>query len=161
MKIFLSLFFTVMAMLGILDAGYISYGELTGNLPPCKPPFACREVLDSQWSKVGPIPLAVFGLVFYSVMFTLGILSFMDVEHVKLGKLKIRLHNIIAVLGTMGLIFSIWLVFIMAVLLKAWCLYCLLSAINCSILFILSMVLFKTGRADAKDTAEESDALHI
>lgn len=150
MKLFLSLVLTVCGLLGILDAGYISYSEFTGQLPTCTPPFACSTVLESPWSKIGPVPLAVFGLFFYATMFVLGILAFMDVKDIAIGKLRLHVLTIIAILGTMGLLFSIWLVFIMAVLLKAWCLYCLLSAINCSMIFILSVSLFRHGRSESQ-----------
>lgn len=162
MKLFLSLALTVLSLLGILDAGYITYGEFSGQLPTCKPPFACRTVLDSQWSKVGPVPLAAFGLLYYATMLTLGLLSFMDVKVLSIGRLHVHVYSLIAVLGSMGLLFSMWLVFIMGVILKAWCLYCLLSAANCSMMFILSVNIFRNGKMDSNnDVIEDSYALHI
>jgi len=149
MKLFLSLGLTVLALLGILDAGYITYNEFSGQLPTCKPPFACRTVLDSPWSKVGPIPLAAFGLLYYGTMFALGIVSFMDVKVLSIGKKRIPVYLLVAGLGTLGLLFSMWLVFVMGVILKAWCLYCLLSAINCSMMFILSVILFRNGQKES------------
>jgi len=162
MKLFLSLILTVLAMLGIMDAGYITYGELSGQVPNCQPPFSCQTVLDSPWSKVGLIPLAAFGLIFYAVMFTFGILSFMDVRSISIKKHKVPVHVLIVVLGSAGMLFSMWLIFVMGVILKAWCLYCLLSAINCSMIFILSLLLFRTARMDSEPTdTKDSYAMHI
>lgn len=162
MKLFLSLLLTVLAMLGIIDAGYITYGELTGIVPNCQPPFSCQTVLDSPWSKVGPVPLAAFGLVFYAVMFTLGIISFMDIRSISIQQYRVPVHVVVAVLGSLGMLFSMWLLFVMGVILKAWCLYCLLSALNCSMIFILSVILFRTTRMDLETAdAKDSYAMHI
>ncbi|MBW7944402.1 vitamin K epoxide reductase family protein [Patescibacteria group bacterium] len=162
MKLILSLLLTVCAMLGILDAGYITYSETIGQLPPCQPPFACREVLESPWSHIGPIPIAAFGLLFYSTMFVLGTLSFMDVRTVAVKGIKINLVGVQALLGLSGFFFSLWLVFVMGVILQAWCLYCLLSAINCFVIFILTTSIFvHEHRQTRREGPEESYALHF
>ena len=149
MKLFFSLALTICALLGILDAGYITYTKLAGILPTCRPPFACQTVLESKWSSVGSIPLSAFGVVFYSTMLILAIIAFMDLERLGVGKLKVKVHNLLAILGTFGLFFSLWLVFIMGVLIKAWCLFCLLSAINCFFIFILTVSIYALAQEKA------------
>lgn len=136
-KLLFPLLITVLALLGIMDAGFITYSEVTGNFPPCRPPFACRAVLDSSWAKIGPIPLYALGLLYYSVLFILGVLVVTE-KHFSLKKRVLHFPKILSVIGILGGAFSLWLLFVMGVILKAWCLYCLFSAINCLIIFILS-----------------------
>lgn len=130
MKLFFSLVLTFLALLGIFDAGYITYSEVTGKVLECKPPFACSSVLDSPWSKIGPVPLAAFGVIYYSWMLLLGILLTLEV---KVPRLNLTLLALVS--GSGGFLFSLWLLFVMGVVLKAWCLYCLLSALNCIVIF--------------------------
>jgi uncharacterized membrane protein len=152
MKLVLSLLLSVFALLGVMDAGYITYSEITGNFPPCRPPFACREVLESPWSRIGPIPLYSLGLLYYSVFFVLTIILVTEKTFSFQGK-KINLPKILLLLSSFGALFSLWLLFVMGVILKAWCLYCLFSAINCLIIFILSLSRYRNEK--------EADALYI
>lgn len=137
MKPLLPLLITMLALLGMMDAGFITYSEVTGNFPPCKPPFACRTVLDSSWSRIGPVPLYALGMLYYSVLFIVGVLVVTETRF-SLKKKRLNLPKILCVIGTLGGAFSLWLLFVMGIILHAWCLYCLLSAINCLIIFILS-----------------------
>lgn len=161
MKLLLSLALSVFALLGILDAGYLTFAELTGSLPPCKPPFACQSVLDSPWAKVGPIPLSAFGLLFYSSMFLLGVLITLEIKFLPLIPFRIPLFTLAAVFGILGAGFSLWLIFLMGVVIKAWCLYCLLSALNTAVIFTVTLSLFMMNRADHKKQFEELYAVRF
>src|SRR5579859_7688993 len=130
MKTFLSLLLVVCGLLGIFDAGYLTYNEFTGLVPPCRPPFACDTVLKSAWSHVGPIPLSVFGLLFYATIFLLSVLAILELKKLTIGKYSVSLPALIALLGVFGAGFSLYLIFVMGIILEAWCLYCLLSATN-------------------------------
>jgi uncharacterized membrane protein len=152
MKLLLPLTITILAFLGILDAGYIAHSEITGNLPPCKPPFACREVLESSWSHVGPIPLYALGFLYYLAILVLGFLIVTEQKILMKNKF-LNIKKLLAGLSIFGALFSLWLLFVMGVILKAWCLYCLFSAFNCLIIFILSIFFSRKDK--------ESYALHI
>jgi uncharacterized membrane protein len=130
---FLSLCLVVFSLLGIVDASYITYEKFSGRIPPCSIHFKCTQVLESKWANIGPIPLSLLGVCFYSLFLVVSI-SFL------LGKRKASFF--LALFGVFGLLFSLYLVFIMGVVLKAWCFYCLLSAVNCVILFGVSSVLY-------------------
>ena len=146
MKTFLSLLLVVCGLLGIFDAGYLTYNEFTGLVPPCRPPFACDTVLKSAWSHVGPIPLSVFGLLFYATIFLLSVLAILELKKLTIGKYSVSLPALIALLGVFGAGFSLYLIFVMGIILEAWCLYCLLSATNCMIICALSVSFFWLSR---------------
>ena len=148
MKTFLSLLLVVFTFLGIFDAAYISYEKLSGNIPPCNMYFKCDVVLNSSWSSVGPIPLATLGLLFYSLFFLTSILFFLGKDTVHVLHYQVQTKTVLAFLGAFGAMFSLYLLFVMGILLKAWCLYCLLSACTCLILFIISAVVYLLGKKE-------------
>lgn len=127
----------VLSLLGILDAGYLTYNKINNIIPPCSPGFACETVLSSPWANIGPIPLSVFGLVYYAFLFILTSLTLMEVK-IKVGKLKNE--DILLLASTFGGLFSLYLIFIMGVLIKGWCLYCLVSAGICALIFLVNAI---------------------
>ncbi|HEX7017702.1 MAG TPA: vitamin K epoxide reductase family protein [Patescibacteria group bacterium] len=138
MKMFLSLLLVVLAILGIFDASYLTYEKLTGNIPPCGAGFDCGEVLSSQWASIGPIPLSMFGFFFYSSMFILAIINFLEID---LFDHIITTKKLLLLLGSFGFFFSLYLVSLMAFIIQAWCLYCLFSALISTSLFVTSVAL--------------------
>jgi uncharacterized membrane protein len=139
-KFLLPLFISVFAFLGILDAGYITYEKFSGQIPICNGFFKCGNVLSSPWSSVGPVPLSLLGLLFYATIFTFAVMAYLETESLILFKRQIPLGHLLAALGVFGAGFSLYLVYIMGVVLQAWCLYCLFSAANCLVLLLLTQI---------------------
>lgn len=127
----------ILSLLGISDATYLTYQKLQGTIPPCTPGFQCETVLDSPWANIGPVPLSALGLFFYSIVFIFATLTLLE-KKVVIGKLKNE--DILMTLAIIGGGVSLFLVFLMAVLIQAWCVYCLISAIICALIFITNYV---------------------
>ncbi len=142
MKIILSLLLVVFTFLGILDSSYITYEKMSGQVPQCNKYFKCGVVLNSQWASVGPIPLALFGTFFYTFFFCMSVMFFLEKKELHLLGRIIPTKKVLAMLGIFGGMFSLYLIFIMGVILHAWCLYCLLSASICLILSLVSSSLY-------------------
>jgi uncharacterized membrane protein len=142
MKTLLSLLLVVLTFLGILDAGYISYEKWSGRIPPCNLHFQCGTVLNSEWANIGPFPLAALGLLFYGVFFGLSLLWFFEKKHFTIFGKPIPTQSILLAQGTFGIFFSAYLIYIMAVVLHAWCFYCLISASICTLLFITTDLIY-------------------
>ncbi len=129
-------------MLGIADAGYLTYEKLAGIVPPCGTGFQCETVLTSTYASIGPVPLSAFGLGYYATVFLLAILHFIEFDFSKasfLQKTQVKKSNpidLLQIVTLFGLLFSAYLIFLMGVVLQAWCFYCLLSAIISTLLFI-------------------------
>jgi dihydroorotate dehydrogenase len=143
MKTVISLFIVILSFLGIMDASYLTYEKVSGVIPPCTTGFKCSTVLTSKWSSVGPIPLSAFGLLFYSIIFTVAIINFIEKEHVRIGGVTFHTHDLLLGLTIFGAGFSLYLIVLMGLILQAWCLYCLISALICASLFFLSAMLWK------------------
>jgi uncharacterized membrane protein len=139
----LMLALVVFPFLGMLDSGYVSYEKISGALPVCRPPFQCAAVLRSPWINIGPVPIPFLGFIFFTTLFLLGVSQFLGVVNLSLGSKKIALSKIIFGFGMAGGGFGIYILILMAFIIKAWCLYCLLSAINCGCLFVLSFINLK------------------
>ncbi len=127
----------VLSLLGILDAGYLTYNKINNIIPPCSSGFQCETVLNSPWANIGPIPLSVFGLFFYAFLFLMASLTLLE-KNVHIGKLKNE--DILLLASTFGGLFSLYLIFIMGVLIKGWCFYCLVSAGVCASIFLLNVI---------------------
>lgn len=150
MKKVLSLLIPVVALLGILDAGFITYEKLSGVIPPCQPGFQCETVLTSKWANIGPFPLSMLGIVFYSLVLLVSSAYFLEIREMRIAGKRFSLFRILVPLTTFGFFFSLYLVFIMAVLIKAWCVYCLLSALTCASLFSLTQLMVLVQKRESE-----------
>lgn len=124
-----------LSIVGMVDAGYITYEEFAGVVPKCLPiaGFDCGLVLQSQWSHIGPIPLSLLGLGFYATVFLISSYLLVIAQPHKLAR------TVLAFLGTTGFLFSLYLIYIQAVILQAFCTYCLISAITSTLIFGVSL----------------------
>lgn len=130
-----------LAIGGVVDAGYMTYMELRGIVPPCSPSFQCDKVLSSPWASVGPVPLAALGLGFYVTMCVLSVLIVLEKESIALAGWKFPLKAVLGVFGAWGILFSAFLVFLMGVVIQGWCFYCLISAAISTLLGVVSLVI--------------------
>lgn len=154
MKKMFTLLTIMFSIIGLIDASYISYEKIMGITPQCLPGFACATVLESPYASLGPIPLSFLGVGYYLVVF--GVMSLYLLESslipdwVKRFDLpianKLTHEQLILSLTTFGFFFSLYLVFLMGVIIKGWCLYCLVSAFACLMIFLSSATLYLVSR---------------
>ncbi|MBI5151765.1 MAG: dihydroorotate dehydrogenase (quinone) [Candidatus Pacebacteria bacterium] len=151
MKLFLRLGILSVSILGMMDAAYLTYEKLSRTLPPCISGFDCGSVLTSSWSSLFGVPLSFFGLVFYFITFIFAALHILEIDHITILNRKLHTHDIQLGLSIFGALFSGYLVFLMGVILQAWCLYCLGSAVACLVLFILNVMQWYLKRGTCSD----------
>lgn len=163
MKIFLSLLLVALPIIGIADSSIITYDKFAGIIPECGVGFDCGAVLTSKWASVGPIPLSLLGFFFYCSVFIVSILNFIEfdfslITNKILTPLKFKEKSILysittidllVLLTTFGFFFSLYLVFLMGVVIGAWCKYCLISAATSSLLFAVSTLLYYTSEKNS------------
>lgn len=122
---------TVVALIGIVDASYITYHHLTLEPVPCTLTGGCEAVLNSDYAKIGGIPLSIFGVLAYIVAFILAGLT-------ALGKQK--LWKLFGLQVFVMACFSSWLVYLQFYVIKEICQYCMLSAGICFTLFFIFII---------------------
>ena len=121
----------ILAFFGFLDSAYLTILHYKNIVPPCTI-HGCEAVLTSTYSMIGPIPLALFGLLFYLAVIIICLL--IVVEGMK--KLLKFFHFTVLV----GFLVSIVLFLIQALIIKSFCQYCLLSEIIATGLLFLSLL---------------------
>ncbi|MHA1778011.1 MAG: vitamin K epoxide reductase family protein, partial [Candidatus Heimdallarchaeaceae archaeon] len=129
---------TIVALIGFLDALYLFYGELQGNLG-CLingGVFNCKTVNFSQYAKIFNIPVSLLGALYYCAV---TILVFLIIKYPRHVWLKLLLPT----LALVGALFSIYLTVLELFVIKSLCEFCLLSAICSWIIAILVFYLKK------------------
>jgi len=107
------------ALLGLADATYLTVQALTGETLVCGGSPDCFRVLGSSYARLAGIPMAAFGTLAY-----FGVFSF--ATFAAFGYTRARAFLTLTV-GTMFLV-TLWLLYVQAFVLHAFCRYCLLSA---------------------------------
>ncbi|MBZ0284892.1 MAG: vitamin K epoxide reductase family protein [Anaerolineae bacterium] len=124
----------VLIAVGIVISGYLSYVKLTNVAMVCveSGAFNCEVVQNSAYSRLFGIPIAWLGLATYLVMGAIILLE----KRVAF----LREYSAIMVFGInlFGWLFSMWLVYVQVVLLKALCPWCLSHEVVITILFVIS-----------------------
>ncbi len=129
------------AFLGFLDATYLTVKHFSGTDLNCYILDGCNEVTNSEYAEIFGIPVALFGALYYLTVMVLSIL-YLDLK-------KKFFLKLIPFLTTFGFLFSIILIYLMLYVIDALCIYCLGSAFTSTLLFILSIILFKKLRANS------------
>ena len=117
-----------LALAGLADSIYLTITHLTGEDVTCIASSGCSEVLSSAYASVGQIPLGAFGALGYFSVFSFAILAVFGYP---------RARICLAVLVSGMLATTLWLLYVQAFILHAFCTYCLLSA---AITFSLSTI---------------------
>ncbi len=126
----------VFALVGLIDALYLTVQHMAGQSVPCSVTGGCEEVLTSRFSVVASIPLAAFGAAAYFSVFSLSTLAAFGYRIA--GKLLLPL------VGAMVLV-SLWLFYLQAFVIRAFCQFCLLSAAITIALAIIVFFAWKKG----------------
>ena len=132
---------SLLSVVGLIDSLYLTVTHYTNASGPCNFTQGCETVLRSSYSEIFGIPLASLGIVFYIV--TLGS-SIFFIQHNKF-------YSWLSIWGVVGFLSTLYLLFIQAFVLKAFCQYCLLSAFTSSLIFTITTVLYFKNRQPKGD----------
>jgi len=132
----------IAAAIGLLDAAYLAASHYRGVAPECSLFNGCEQVTASAYATMFGVPTALFGALYY--VFALALL-FLVLEF---GSRR----AVLLLLGASGaaFLFSLWLVFVQLFLLKAVCLYCVLSALTSTTVFGAGLALFLAQRGNKR-----------
>lgn len=139
----------IFSLIGIIDAGYVSYNLLNGLLPVCQPGFECAKVLESPWLNVGPVSISYVGFFFFIIFLIASSLHLLEIRQIEQVKKWLHYQSII------GLLFAIYVISLMAFVIQGWCLYCLISGTTALIMFGLTQILLRIDRPAQKEIQPE------
>jgi thiosulfate dehydrogenase [quinone] large subunit len=124
--------FLFLSSLGFLDAAFLTVQHYNKNPFSCPLFGGCGEVTSSIYSEIFGIPISLFGMLFYGLIFALSIYAFLKDDK--------RALRIAAQLTVFGFLTSLYLVYIMVYVLSAICFYCLMSAVSSTLLFTFGVL---------------------
>ena len=115
----------VCAIIGIANTGYLMWHKFHGTEVACIgfPKAWCRKVQHAPQSKMFGIPNSILGFLMYAAIFLFVILQpdfpFWPVK----------------ALVAIGLLFSAYFTYVQAFVLRAFCTWCVISALNFLVMF--------------------------
>lgn len=109
----------LLTLIGLADATYLTASHFAGETVTCVGTAGCSDVLSSSYAKIGPIPLAGLGALAYFAAFSAATLAAFGFPRARAG--------LMVCVGAM-FVTSLWLLYVQAFVLHAFCSYCLLSA---------------------------------
>jgi len=121
----------VLSLIGLADALYLTIEHVTGQSVRCTIVAGCSEVLSSQYAVVAGVPLALIGAAAYFSVFSLATLAAFG-------------YRIAAMLLTplvvLMFLISLWLFYLQAFVIHAFCQFCLLSAAVSTALTVVVLI---------------------
>jgi uncharacterized membrane protein len=114
------------SLAGLADATYLTVQALTGETLGCGGSPDCFKVLGSSYARLAGVPVASFGLLAYFSVFTFATFAVF-------GYARARIFLILTISAMF--LATLWLLYVQAFLLHAYCRYCLFSA---AITFLLA-----------------------
>lgn len=121
----------IVALLGVADSVYLTIHHYTGEKVPCSLVSGCEMVLSSQYAEMYGIPTAAFGAAAYFLAFSLAILAFYGNR---------TMWMFFGALVSVMAIFTVYLVYLQAFVIGAFCQFCLISAATTTILLIIFII---------------------
>jgi uncharacterized membrane protein len=121
----------LLAFIGLADALYLTIEHVTGRAVQCTLVSGCSEVLSSQYAAIGNIPLAAAGAAAYFSVFSLATLAAFGYRIA---------GTLLTPLTIVMVLVSLWLIYLQAFVIRAFCQFCLLSAAISFSLLIVALV---------------------
>jgi uncharacterized membrane protein len=121
----------LLSIIGLTDALYLTVQHVTGQSVQCTVISGCSEVLSSSYSAIGSIPLAAVGAAAYFSAFSFATLAAFGY--------RIAAAALTALTIAMAFV-SLWLIYLQAFVIRAFCQFCLLSAAVTFGLLILALI---------------------
>jgi uncharacterized membrane protein len=129
------------AYAGFVISLYLTFVHYRGYVSPCYVVHGCEAVQTSKYAVVLGVPLALLGTIFFALMFYLGI-GLLTGSRV----LVMRAYKVLAFAGALAII---PLFLLQAIVLKAFCTYCVATEAIMLLLWVLSFLLAAPRRSEA------------
>jgi uncharacterized membrane protein len=109
---------TILAAAGLLVSIYLTFKTYDPSSVACSIGGGCETVLSSDYAKILGIPVSVFGILWYVIQ--LGLIYFLLVK-------KSSSPSLLRIWAALGLVFSLYLLYLEAFVIHAYCTWCLVS----------------------------------
>ncbi len=123
-----------LGIVGLLVSIYMTIYKVTSNDGMCLGSGDCSTVNASRYSEVNGIPVAAVGVI--------GYLAILAVHYFEDRSSFFKKNGTLMVFGMAltGFLFTVWLIYVELVLLKAICPFCVASQVVMTLIFILAII---------------------
>lgn len=125
----------VLGFLGFWIAKHIRDHKVDNKTLVCMVGFDCHAVIHSDYSKFFGIPVEVFGMMYYALIFSLYF-----VFTVFQALMPDVIIGALILMSFTAFLFSLYLILVQIFILKKGCSWCIVSAFISLIIFILTMM---------------------
>jgi uncharacterized membrane protein len=121
-------------IVGLVIASYLAVVEVGGGVPECGPIKGCAQVALSEYSRIGGIPVAVFGVALSLVLLTCA-----------LAWWKTDAYGLLLAhygLSLAGVLFEAYFLYLQVFEIKAVCVWCTAYGLSLILRFIIAFVIW-------------------
>jgi uncharacterized membrane protein len=119
---------------GLVIASYLSIVEIGGGVPACGPLHGCEQVALSEYSRIGGIPVAVFGVALSLLLLTLAI----EWWRTDLYSLLLAHYG----LSLAGMVFEAYFLYLELFVIHAVCVWCTSYGLSLVLRFVIAFVVW-------------------
>ena len=134
---------TFFSVLGIADSLYLAEHAITKTALSCGigtgALTGCNVVAQSEYSHILGIPLGIYGLVFYTAVFVLSLVA--------RSRPTKRIKQLLLLSGTLGMLLSLYFLWLQVFIIDAICIYCLASFVFATAIFVTTLMLLRDREA--------------
>jgi uncharacterized membrane protein len=128
-----------LAYAGFVLSAYLTIVHYRGYVSPCYVVQGCETVQTSEYSVILGVPVALAGAVFFGLLFYLAVGL--------LRSSRRRLIQVFKALAFLGALAIIPLFLLQAIVLEAFCTYCIATEVLMLAIWVLSFLLAAPGRS--------------
>jgi len=136
-------------LIGFVNATFLTVKKFLGSPLTCYFFGGCDAVNASSYSYLFGLPLSLYGSVFY-LLVVIAAALYLD------KKLAVAIKALM-ILASMGFALSIYFLFLQQFVIKAYCFYCVVSAVSSTINFIIMLVIWKKYFSRPSSVATETE----
>jgi uncharacterized membrane protein len=126
------------ALVGLAEATYLTVLYLAGETAVCGGSTDCFQVLGSAYARIGQVPVSALGALAYFSVFSFATFAAFGYPRAR-TLLALTVWSMFAV--------TLWLLYVQAFLLHAFCRYCLVSA---ALIFLMAGIVVATPPSRAQ-----------
>jgi uncharacterized membrane protein len=126
------------ALVGLAEATYLTVLYLAGETAVCGGSTDCFQVLGSAYARIGQVPVSALGALAYFSVFSFATFAAFGYPRAR-TLLTLTVWSMFAV--------TLWLLYVQAFLLHAFCRYCLVSA---ALIFLMAGIVVATPPSRAQ-----------
>jgi uncharacterized membrane protein len=112
---------------------------------------SCETVQTSKWATFLGFPVGAWGVAYYLGVFLIAVIGLRPSLTENVG-----LSQLLAAVTGAGLVFSLWLTYLELFVIDAICMWCVISAILATALFVICLLDFREVRAWAEQLASDA-----